>query len=45
MGLRRACHGERFGTEAEHQLWLSQADSEDVQRQQLGLGYRAGLAG
>lgn len=43
-GLRRAYHGERFGTDAEHQLWLSQADSDDRQRQERGLGYRDGLA-
>lgn len=42
-GLRRAHHGERFGSEAEHELWLSAADSTDPMRAALGLGYRAGL--
>ena len=42
-GLRRAHHGERFGTEAEHELWLSAVDSTDPQRAALGRGYRAGL--
>lgn len=42
-GLRRAHHGERFGTEAEHDLWFSAAESTDSQRAALGRGYRAGL--
>jgi len=42
-GLRRAYHGERFGTEAEHVLWLTLADSEDEQRAARGKGYRDGL--
>lgn len=42
-GLRRAHHGENFGTQAEHILWLSAADSTDPQRVALGHGYRAGL--
>lgn len=42
-GLRRAHHGERFGSEAEHGLWLAAADSTDSQRAALGRGYRAGL--
>ena len=42
-GLRRAHHGERFGTEAEHALWMAAADSDDPQRAALGRGYRAGL--
>lgn len=42
-GLRRAHHGERFGTETEHQLWLAAADSTDQQRAALGRGYLAGL--
>ncbi len=40
-GLRRAHHGERFGTEDEHQAWLS----FDGHRAELGRGYRDGLAG
>ena len=42
-GLRRAHHGESFGTAAEHQLWLSAAESDDPSRAALGRGYRAGL--
>ena len=42
-GLRRAHYGERFGTEAEHELWLSAAESDDPSRAALGAGYRAGL--
>jgi hypothetical protein len=43
-GLRRAYHGERFGSPEEHGLWLSQADSDDEQRRERGQGYRDGLA-
>ena len=42
-GLRRAHHGERFGSQAEHDLWFSAAESADPQRAALGRGYRAGL--
>lgn len=42
-GLRRAHHGERFGSATEHDLWLSAADSADPSRAALGRGYRAGL--
>lgn len=42
-GLRRAHHGERFGTEAEHELWYSATESTDPSRAALGRGYRAGL--
>lgn len=42
-GLRRAHHGELFGTEAEHQLWSSASESSDPMRAALGRGYRAGL--
>ena len=44
-GLRRAYHGERFGTEQEHAQWMEAADSEDVLRRQRGQGYRDGLKG
>ncbi len=44
-GLRRAYHGERFGTEQEHALWMQAADAADVLRQQRGQGYRDGLRG
>lgn len=42
-GLRRAHHGELFGSQAEHDLWLSATESTDPQRSALGRGYRAGL--
>lgn len=42
-GLRRAHHGERFGTQAEHELWLAASESSDQKRAALGRGYRAGL--
>lgn len=42
-GLRRAHHGEKFGTQAEHDLFLSAAESSDPSRAALGMGYRAGL--
>lgn len=42
-GMRRAHHGDNFGTAAEHELYLSAADSPDPQRAALGRGYRAGL--
>jgi len=42
-GLRRAHHGEDFGTQEEHELWLSAAESTDPGRAALGRGYRAGL--
>jgi hypothetical protein len=44
-GLRRAFHGENFGTPAEHDLWLVAIDDSDTMRQQRGQGYRDGLAG
>ncbi|OXS14893.1 hypothetical protein CGX12_11780 [Zobellella denitrificans] len=40
-GLRRHFHGEKFGTEAEHQQWLAL----DGHRQELGDGYRDGVEG
>lgn len=42
-GLRRAHHGESFGAEVEHSLYLAASDSDDPQRAELGRGYRAGL--
>lgn len=42
-GLRRAHHGERFGTDEEHGLWLSAAESDRPMRAALGAGYKAGL--
>ena len=42
-GLRRAHHGESFGSRVEHELWLSAIESINLERAALGLGYRAGL--
>ena len=42
-GLRRAHHGEKFGSRAEHEMWLAAAESEDPTRSALGRGYSAGL--
>ena len=42
-GLRRAHHGEKFGSEAEHTQFMAAADSDDPSRAALGRGYRAGL--
>jgi hypothetical protein len=42
-GLRRAHHGESFGSQAEHQMWLDAAKSDDPSRAALGQGYAAGL--
>jgi hypothetical protein len=42
-GLRRAYHGERFGSQAEHELWLTLADDEDESRAARGRGYRDGM--
>lgn len=42
-GLRRAHHGENFGTQVEHELWLSTVDSPDESRAALGRGYQSGL--
>lgn len=40
-GLRRRYHGENFGTDDEHQKWLSLIG--DSYRQEMGQGYRDGL--
>jgi hypothetical protein len=42
-GLRRAYHGEKFGTAEEHEKWLSAANSRDESRKQRGRGYKDGL--
>ena len=42
-GLRRAYHGENFGTSEEHELWLSLSGDDDESRRDRGQGYRAGL--
>jgi hypothetical protein len=43
-GLRRGYHGEAFGTQAEHDLWLTLASSQDALQAQRGEGYRDGYA-
>ena len=49
-GLRRAHHGENFGTQAEHEMWLSLGEitggmtsKHSTNLGALGNGYRAGL--
>lgn len=44
-GTRRHYHGERFGTDEEHALWMAAAESDDESRRRRGIGYRAGIAG
>ena len=44
-GLRRAFHGENFGTTEEHNLWLAAIKSDDTMRRQRGEGYCDGLQG
>lgn len=42
-GLRRAHHGEEFGSEADHERRVLAADSRNVLRAAMGRGYCAGL--
>lgn len=42
-GLRRRYHGEIFGTEDEHSLWMSLADDDTPDRINRGRGYRDGF--
>jgi len=45
-GLNRHYHGDRFGTDDEHELWSNiPADAPDLTRRARGEGYRAGFAG
>src|SRR3989339_1660606 len=45
-GLRRLYHGEKYGTDAEHELWFGiDPDEPDMTRRARGEGYRAGFAG
>ena len=41
-GLRRRFHGENFGTEEEHEKWLSLKGDSDPARDERGRGYRDG---
>lgn len=43
-GLRRAYHGENFGNDGEHKMWMS-LDGPDKSRKMRGVGYRAGFNG
>lgn len=43
-GLRRAYHGDSFGTEEDHRAWMAAGDMDDEYRRQRGIGYRDGLA-
>lgn len=43
-GLRRAIHGEAFGTDDEHTKWLAFSGSANPTHAERGAGYRAGLA-
>lgn len=43
-GLQRAFHGEQFGNQQEHDLWLGLATDADESRATRGRGYRDGLA-
>ena len=42
-GLRRAYHGENFGTTEEHLRFSDAIHSDDVSRAELGRGYTDGL--
>lgn len=45
-GIRRNYHGENFGTDDEHNLWMLCAEeTRDTQRKMRGLGYRCGYEG
>ncbi len=44
-GLLRSYHGVGFGTDAEHALWLTLTNDENMVRQNRGEGYRDGLRG
>lgn len=43
-GLRRAYHGEKFGTAEEHSIWMTLAMRDDERSKQRGRGYTDGLA-
>ena len=42
-GLRRLYHGEKFGTDEEHDLWMNLADDVDEGRADRGRGYTDGF--
>lgn len=44
-GLRRTFHGNNFGTQEEHEMWISFQNENDERRRWLGRGYVDGLKG
>jgi hypothetical protein len=42
-GLRRKFRGEKFGTDVEHEKWLSLIHDETKDRSEVGRGYRDGF--
>jgi hypothetical protein len=42
-GLRRGYHGEKFGSQEEHDKWWSLVDDDIDSRVEQGQGYRAGF--
>lgn len=42
-GLRRAYHGDKFGTEDEHKAWFNALNGDHEYQKQRGRGYRDGL--
>ena len=41
-GLRRQYHGDNFGTDEEHELWMDLIHDPDLNRSERGRGYRDG---
>jgi hypothetical protein len=44
-GLRRRFHGDTFGTDEEHELWMDLIHDPDLTRAERGRGYRDGYHG
>lgn len=42
-GLRRRFHGENFGTDEEHEIWMGLLNDFDPSRSERGRGYRDGF--
>ena len=42
-GLRRRFHGENFGTDEEHEMWMQLYEDSDDVRANRGRGYRDGF--
>lgn len=45
QGLKRRFHGETFGSDAEHEQWMAQAQCDDTETRERGQGYRDGYLG